>query len=199
MTASGGVAGTTGDQPRGTAVPAVVDHWGVVLGLGIVTVGLGVVLTFRPDATLRFLAVVVAIEFLLSGLVSIASAVSPGPKDGTLRVLAALSGIIGVLVGLVCLRAPQQTLAVIGLVLGLWWVLRGLVEVVRALMPGSVSPDPRAWLLFSGVVTAGAGLVVLLDPETSLKFLLVLVAVWLYVKGGIAIVAALGMRSAGRA
>ena len=202
MTAPGGQlqkADVRAQESRGpVAVPGVGDHWGVALTLGIITLALGIVLSFRPDATLKFLAVVIAIEFLLSGVLSIVSAVSPGPREPALRVLVALSGIVAVLVGLVCLRAPQQTLALVGLVLGLWWVLQGLVDVVRTLMPGSVSVEPRAWTLLRGLVTAGVGSFVLLNPTMSLKVLLVVVAIWLYATGLLTLVAALAMRSAQR-
>ena len=200
MTAPGGQLHATdvGTREPGGSVPApgVGDHWGIVLTFGIVTLGLAVVLSFRPDATLKFLAVVIAIEFLLRGLLNLVGAVRPGPRDSAVRVLLALSGIVAVLVGLVCLRAPQQTLALIGLVLGLWWVLQGLVDVVHALMPGSVSVEPRAWTLLRGLITAGVGAFVLLDPQMSLKVLLVVVALWLYATGLLTVLAALAMRSA---
>lgn len=124
-------------------VTAWADQWGLVLTLGLVTFGLGFVLTFWPEATLRILAVLVSVQLLLTGFVSIVGAVASRTSDRGTRTIVWLSGIFGVLVGLVLLRAPQQTVAVVGLLLGLWWVFKGLVDVVGALSPTRSSSTPR--------------------------------------------------------
>jgi len=177
---------------------AVADHWGVVLALGILTVALGILLSVWPRATLGLLAVLVSIQLMITGLMSLVSAVSSRTLDRSARALVGLSGIIGVLLSLVLLRAPQQTLVVISLLIGLWWVFKGLVDVVRALAQGSRSGSSWIWDTVVGALTAVVGAVVVLNPQMSFGVLLVIVEVWLFGYGFLTIVSAFGMRAVSR-
>jgi uncharacterized membrane protein HdeD (DUF308 family) len=181
---------------RTSGPSAVADHWGLVLALGILTVGLGIVLSVWPKATLGLLAVLVSLQLMLSGLVSLVSAVGSRTLDRSAKALVGLSGIIAVLLSLVLLRAPQQTLVVVSLLVGVWWVFKGLVDVVRALADGSRSGTPWVWNLAVGGLTAIVGAVVVLNPQMSFGVLLVIVEVWLFGYGFLTIVAAFGMRAA---
>lgn len=165
--------------------------WRSTLALGVATVGLGIILSVWPGATLKVLAVVIAIQLLVTGVASIVAAVLSRAADSTTRVLAALSGILGVIVGLVCLRAPQQTVMLIGLVLGLWWVFKGLAEIVRAIAPTETASSASRGMTFAiGLVTSAAGAYILLNPHVTLTVLLVLVSVWLFAFGFMTIMAA---------
>lgn len=169
--------------------------WRPALALGAATVGLGIVLSVWPEATLRVLAVVVAIQLLVTGLVSIVGSALSREADSTTRVLATLSGIVAVLVGLVCLRAPQQTVMLLGLVLGLWWVFKGLAEIIRAVTATTAPSSSRGVTFGIGLVTGAAGAYVLLNPHVTLTILLVVVEVWLFAFGFLTIAAALVERA----
>ena len=168
-------------------------QWRGPLGLGVATVALGIVLSVWPEATLRVLAVVVAIQLLATGLITLVTALAIPAVDSAVRVLLMVSGIIAVIVGLVCLRAPQQTVALLGLILGLWWTFKGLIEMVRA-VTGTVT-TARGATFGLGLVTTAAGAFVLLDPQLSFTILLVVVEVWLFAFGFLTIAAALTERS----
>ncbi|HET8962079.1 DUF308 domain-containing protein, partial [Nocardioides sp.] len=45
----------------------LVDHWGLVLTYGLLTMGLGLVLVLWPDQTLKVLAVLIGIQLILTG------------------------------------------------------------------------------------------------------------------------------------
>jgi uncharacterized membrane protein HdeD (DUF308 family) len=179
-----------------TGVSPLADHWMLLLTLGVVTVGLGIVLSVWPGPTLHLLAILVSLQLLVTGLVSIVGAVASQTADRGARTITGISGIVGVLVGLVLLRAPQQTVVVVGLLVGLWWVFEGLVDVVRALSPGTVSVRSRGWRVAIGLFTAAAGTFVVLNPEVSFTLLLVVVQVWLIGYGFLTILAAVNLRAA---
>jgi uncharacterized membrane protein HdeD (DUF308 family) len=180
-----------------TGMSPLADHWVLLLTLGVVTVGLGIVLSIWPGPTLRLLAVLVSLQLLVTGLVSIVGAVASQTADRGARTITGIAGIVGVLVGLVLLRAPQQTVVVVGLLVGLWWVFKGLVDVVRALSPGgAVAVRPRGWAVAIGLFTAAAGTFVVLNPEVSFTLLLVVVQVWLFGYGFLTILAAVTLRAA---
>jgi uncharacterized membrane protein HdeD (DUF308 family) len=176
-----------------SALSVLADHWGLVMAYGLLTLGLGVVLAAWPDETLKVVAILIGIQFLASGLIRIIGAIASRSSETSARVLLALTGAIAVIVGLLCLRDPLQTILVITLIVGVWWVASGLIDIVGAVL----SPDPgrRGWSIFAGIVSVLAGGYLLVDPELSLGVLVLITCIWLIAVGGIAIVAALRLRS----
>lgn len=181
------------DEPAG----AVRMAWGLVLAIGIATFGCGLVLALWPESTLRILAVLVSVQLLLTGVASIVAALAAGGVDSGVRALVVLSGILSLLVGLVLLRAPQQTVVFVALLLGLWWVIKGLVELVASFSRDQFAGG-RWWSVATALFTTAVGTLLVLYPQASFALLVVVVQVWLLGYGFITIVAALSMRAAAR-
>ena len=196
------VSGSTGATPRAgvragmpPSVSRLADHWGLVLAYGAVTIALGFVLALWPETSLVVLAVLLAIQLIVSGGMRIVAAVARSELDGGMRALLGLAGALGVLVGLLCLRAPLQTLVALGLLVGAWWVVSGVIDLVSAAVGAS---DRRAADAILGLVSLVAGAYLLLNPEITLPALVVVACVWLFGIGGIAVLAALQLRSMSR-
>lgn len=189
----------TGATPT-AAVPAglsrLADHWGLVLTFGLLTTGLGLALAVWPEATLGVLAVLLAVQLIVTGILRIVSAVASRQVDGGLRALLGLVGALGVLVGLLLLRSPLQTLTAAGLLLGAWWVVSGVIDLVSALV--GRGDRGRGANAIMGLVSLAAGAYLVLNPEITLPALVVLSCVWLFGYGGIAVIAALQLRSVAR-
>jgi uncharacterized membrane protein HdeD (DUF308 family) len=171
-------------------------HWGVVLAYGLVCIGLGLVLAVWPDETLVVCAVLVAIRILVSGVLRIITALSAHWLDNGVRILIGLTGGLALVVGLLCLRDPVQTLLIVTLLVGVWWVASGVVDVIAAVI--APVPGRRTWNIVSGVISVLAGGFLLVNPELSLGVLVFVVCVWMFAVGIAAVVAALLLRSAGR-
>jgi uncharacterized membrane protein HdeD (DUF308 family) len=187
---------TTDELAPPPAVPGadrVANHWGLVLAYGLVSVGLGLVLALWPEETLVVAAVLIAIQLLVSGVFRIVMSVGARGLDGGMRALMALTGGLAIIVGLLCLRDPVQTLLFVGILIGMWWVVSGVVDVVGAL----VSPvhGHRAWDLVTGLISVLAGGFLLVNPRLSLGVLVVVICVWMFLIGGLALVAAFRMRA----
>jgi uncharacterized membrane protein HdeD (DUF308 family) len=181
--------------PSGS-MAGLVDHWGLLLVYGLLTTGLGVVLAVWPDETVTVFAVLIGIQLIITGVFRLVLAVASTSLDAGARTLAGLFGAVALIIGLLCLRDPLQTLLAIGIILGIWWLAAGLIDVIGALRaPGS---ERRGWDLAMGAITALAGLFLLIDPELSLGVLVVVTCVWLFSYGFLAIVAALVLRREGR-
>jgi uncharacterized membrane protein HdeD (DUF308 family) len=188
------------DDGTGVSVSAsarfdLAQYWGVVLAYGLACIGLGVVLAVWPDETLVVVAVLVAIQILLSGVLRIVTALTADALDRGVRLLIGLTGGLALVVGLLCLRDPVQTILIVTLLLGVWWVASGVVDVIAAVV--SPMPGRRTWDILSGVITFLAGGVLLVNPELSLGVLVVVICVMLFCVGGASVVAALALRSAG--
>lgn len=172
---------------------SLVDHWGLVLAYGLVTLGLGVALAVWPDASVTVFTVLLAIQLIIAGIFRISAALSVRRSDGGVRALVGLSGGLALVVGLLILRDPLQSVLVLGIILGVFWVIAGVVDIIGAFI---APPDSgRGWEVFSGVISVLAGGFLLVYTDLSLKVLVVFVGIWLIVAGIVAIVAAFRLRS----
>lgn len=175
------------------SINRLADHWGLVLAYGLVTLGLGVALVAWPQASVTVFTVLIAIQLIIAGIFRIFSALSMSRIDGGIRALVGLSGGIALIVGLLVLRDPLQTVVVLGLILGAWWVVAGVIDILGAfLSPGS---SRRGWDIASGVVSVLAGGFLLVYTDVSLHVLVVFAGIWLILAGVLATVAAFRLRS----
>ena len=93
--------------------PAV--GWATTLFLGLVTVAVGVIVLSWPDETLTVLSVLFGIQLLLFGLFRFISAFA---EDSLAPGLVGFVGLVGMVAGVVVLRHPFDTVAVLATVLG---------------------------------------------------------------------------------
>lgn len=188
-----------GGDPVWTAAPGLArmaEYWGLVFGYGVVTLGLGVVLAVWPDETLTVCAVLIGIQLLIAGVMRLVMAIAAPGLTGGARTLLVVTGALALIVGLLCLRDPLQTLLVLGIIIGAWWLVSGVVDLVSA----ATSPGRphRGWEVATGVVSVLAGGFLLVNPELSLGVLVVVLCIWLVMIGILAIVEGLRLRSAQR-
>ncbi len=183
---------TSGATPT-SGLSRLADHWGLFLVYGLVTLGLGVALVVWPSATVTVFTILLAIQLIIAGILRIAAALSTSRSDSGVRALVGLSGGIALIVGLLILRDPLQSVTVLALILGVWWVVAGVIDIVGALI--SPPPEGRGWEIFTGVVSALAGGFLLVYTDISLHVLVVFVGVWLILAGLLATIAALQLRS----
>jgi uncharacterized membrane protein HdeD (DUF308 family) len=188
-------AETTATRSRHSAgsPPSFVDHWGLVLAYGLVTLGLGIALAVWPDASVTVFTVLLAIQLIIAGIFRISAALSVSRSDGGVRALVGLSGGLALIVGLLILRDPLQSVLVLGMILGVFWVIAGVIDIVGAFI--APPPSGRGWEVFTGVVTLLAGGFLLVYTDLSLTVLVVFVGIWLIVAGILATVAAFRLRS----
>lgn len=198
---------STSDVPSASGPDATIDpvqdalsrfgaHWGSMLALGIIMFVLGVLALAIPGATMLAVTVILAIQLFVLGIYQIVQAFRADEASAGMRTLFAVTGALSILVGMLVLRDPLQTLVILAVLLGAWWVVTGVVEVVNSIARGA-QPD-RWWRLAMGIISLVAGLVVLAAPGISLRVLEIFIAVWLMLYGVMATVAAFSVRSYAR-
>jgi uncharacterized membrane protein HdeD (DUF308 family) len=72
-----------------------------------------------------------------------------------------LQGFAGILLGIMLLAAPGQTLVALVHFLGFYWLITGVLELVRMFADRSV---PWIWSLLTGLIGVAAGVLVLKHP-----------------------------------
>ena len=83
------------------------------------------------------------------------------PQQSNIWWLFLLQGIAGIILGLMLITAPGATLVAIVTFLGFYWLITGILALVRIFVDRSI---PWIWSLLSGIVGIVAGLLVLRHP-----------------------------------
>ncbi len=164
--------------------------WQTTLFLGVATVILGLIVTIHPSGSLNVIAVLVGILMIISGIFHLIRVFDSAEQH---RIWLGIAGLLYVVIGVILIRHLNLTVAVIGLIVGLTWIVQGL----SALFGGIAgSREGRGWWIFFGIVSLIAGIVVVADPISSVTVLAVLLGIWFIVMGLFEVIAAFIIRRA---
>ena len=122
--------------------------WWVIVLVGVLSAVAGIILVFKPSDSLTTLAVIFGIFLLIDGIGELIASIA-GTTDS--RGLAAIIGVLGVIVGIALIRHPFHGVTAIGLLIGIWLVAAGIVRLVRSLVGATRSPPRRARRAARGV------------------------------------------------
>ena len=101
----------------------VARTWQTTLFLGVVTVILGLIVSFRPSGSLNVIAVLLGILMIVSGIFHLIRVFDRAEQH---RVWLGIAGLLYVVIGVVLIRHLHLTVALIGLIVGLTWIIQGL-------------------------------------------------------------------------
>ena len=169
-------------------------HWGWVLAFGIITVLVGLAALVWPGRTLIVVAVLFGIQLIVMGIFRFASAFGVDETGGT-RVLYALLGVLSLIIGLYALRHIFITILALALLLGIFWIVSGTVELFTSISHRQMRS--RGWTAVAGVLGIISGLILLAVPGISLLVLALVISIWLLVFGIIEITMAFRIRARG--
>jgi uncharacterized membrane protein HdeD (DUF308 family) len=184
-------------SPRTDAADLVASigrHWIWLLSFGILTLLAGVAAVAWPGPTVIAIAVLFGIQLVVAGIFQFVNAFASSDLTGGVRVLSAVLGLFAFIVGLYAIRHVLVSVVALALLLGIFWVVNGFVEIFNALAHRDY-PN-RGWTGFMGVLSILAGIVVLAYPGISLVTLALVLGVWLIIYGVMEIAAAFRVRSA---
>lgn len=158
----------------------------VTLGLiGVVALVLGSLLLFWPEKSAVAAAVLFGIYFLIVGIVRLASGIFTKKVGGGYRVLNVLLGLLVVVAAVFILRQPALGVAVLGLLVGIAWIIDGVAALVTA------GQDGARWFgILFGLLSIIAGIIVLFVPEGAIAVLLMIGGIFLLIGGIVAVVQA---------
>jgi uncharacterized membrane protein HdeD (DUF308 family) len=169
--------------------PGVIGAWQTMLVVGIVTLILGLIVSFHPSGSLNVIAVLIGVLVIVSGLFHLARMFGSAESH---RVWLGISGLLLIVLGVVLLRHLDLTVALIGLLVGISWIIQGLSALAGGMAAGP--GEGRGWWIFFGIVSLIAGIVVAALPVTSVTALAVLVGIWFVIQGLVEIVGGFMLR-----
>lgn len=181
-----------GDLPPGPLGLLAGVAWQALLIAGVIALVLGVMVLAWPKATLTVVGVLFGLYLLVSGVLQLVAAFGTHART-SLRVMAFISGTLGILLGLFCFRGETQSILLLALWIGIGWLFRGIMQTVAAASDETM--PARGWQITLGVISALAGVVLIVAPLESVAVLTVLSGVWLLVVGVAEIVTAFMVRS----
>ncbi|MFC5853914.1 HdeD family acid-resistance protein [Streptomyces chlorus] len=198
-----GPASPTGPeyQPGGMAFDPMGDpasalarlgrSWTWLLGSAIVTLVPGVLVLVWPGATLHVLAVLIGLYLLVTGAFRFVAVFA---REGHERLPGLLLAVLYVLTGVLCLRNPLQTITALSLIVGVVWLVSGVLTLYTALATQDL--PHRGVVLGMAVLAIVAGIVVLALPAESARALTRLLGLWLVLLGLAEVVVAFAWRAA---
>ncbi|MBQ0885611.1 DUF308 domain-containing protein [Streptomyces sp. RM72] len=186
----------------GRAVPGAMDDpahvltrlgrsWTWLMGSAVATLVPGVLVLVWPEATLHVLAVLIGLYLLLTGVFRFVAVFA---REGHERLPGLLLAVLYVLAGVLCLRSPLQTIAALSLIVGMVWLVSGILTLYASLVTENL--PHRGLVMGMAVLAVVAGIVVLALPAESARALTRLLGLWLVLLGLAEAVTALGWRSA---
>jgi uncharacterized membrane protein HdeD (DUF308 family) len=101
--------------------------------------------------------------------------------------LIALVGALSTIAGVVVLIKPGNSLSTLAVILGVFLLLDGIIELIAALFAGNRN---RGTLAVSGAITAIIGMLLIRHPVEGVTFVALLIGIWLVTIGLIRIIAA---------
>jgi uncharacterized membrane protein HdeD (DUF308 family) len=176
----------------------VTGAWQAGVFLGAATLVLGLIVALHPSGSLNVIAVLLGILMILSGLFHLIRVFDPREAH---RVWLGIAGLLFIVIGVILIRHLHLTRAIIGLVIGITWIVQGVTALIGGIAGGV--REGRAWWIFFGVVSLAAGIVVTATPASSVNVLATLLGIWFIIMGIFEIIGALilrhAMHTAGRA
>jgi uncharacterized membrane protein HdeD (DUF308 family) len=175
--------------------PSVIRNlWKSTLALGALALIVGAAVLVWPAQSIVVAAALFGVYLLASGTVQVIAAFTVHTPTAS-RVLLFISGALSVVLGVLAFRDFNNGSAVwlMTLWIGIGFIFQGVSASALAISLPEM-PD-RGWYIFVGVLTAIAGVVVLMWPITSIVALAVISGAWLVVIGLVQIVWAFSARS----
>ena len=183
-----GEAGVSSEPWQRTLVTRT---WQATMAIGVLTVILGIVVTFHPTGSLTVIAVLLGVLLIISGIFHLIRVFDAAEQH---RIWLGIAGLVFIVAGVVLIRHLNLTLALIGLLIGIDWIIQGVTSLVAALADGP--REGRIWWAFFGVVSLIAGIVVVVAPLSSVTVLAVLLGMWFVVMGLLEVIGSFMLRRA---
>ncbi|WP_079079343.1 HdeD family acid-resistance protein [Streptomyces sp. DSM 15324] len=185
------VPSSPGGDPA-AVLSALGRSWTWLLGSAVATLVPGILVLVWPDETLHVLAVLIGLYLLVTGLFRFVAVFAR--DDHGERLPGLLLSVLYVLAGVLCLRNPLQTIAALSLIVGVVWLVSGVLSLYTALAARDL--PHRGVVLAAALLAVVAGIVVLALPTESARALTRLLGLWLVLLGLAEVALALAWRAA---
>ncbi|MDM7830032.1 HdeD family acid-resistance protein [Cellulomonas edaphi] len=181
-------------DPTATAIAAQLRRfWWLPVLRGILLLGLGLFMVFKPFDTLTALVWLIGLFTIVDGVLTIISAFLDKRDTGVLWPV--VGGLVTIAIGVVLLAWPGPTVKVLFYLTAFWVILLGVVGIIGSIV--SHKRDNPTWFfpLILGLISLMIGLLLVTNPQTSIAVVMLLVGLFALVAGVVLVVGGFAARS----
>jgi uncharacterized membrane protein HdeD (DUF308 family) len=168
--------------------------WKSVLLSAIISLILGILVLMQPGASIVVAAIFFGAYLLISGVSQVFHAFTLQISGGG-RALLFISGAASLVLAVMCFRNIGNAIWLLAIWIGIGFIFRGVAEAASAI--SDEDTPGRWWMVFVGILTVIAGVVLLAYPISTLPTLVFVVGIWLIIIGVFEIIASFGIRKTG--
>ena len=170
--------------------------WKMLVVRGVLAIGFGILALVLPIGTVIALALLWGIYALVDGVMSLSHVLARDTSFGS-RIAWLALGVIALVAAVVAITRPGVTAVVLTWLLGIWLIVRGLVELVAAL--GHTPLAPRWVLVAAALVDGLLGVLFVANPGASAVGVIVALGIFAIVWGATFLVLGVLLRGEARA
>lgn len=146
--------------------PLAKQLWGLAVAQGVLAILFGILALFWPGLTVALLIVFFSIFVLVWGVVGIIVGLS-SLSTNKFWWVELLFSLLAVGLAVYMLRNPVETAAIFVILIGVTFLVRGVIDVLQGLFDTDRSGDSRVFSTLVGVIGVIAGIVTLLYPVSA--------------------------------
>jgi uncharacterized membrane protein HdeD (DUF308 family) len=155
-------------------------RWWAVILRGLIAIAFAVLAFTWPGVTVATLVLLFGIYASVDGISSLVAAVAG--RDHEDRWLLALEGVIGIWAGVLTLRAPGMTAALLVFFISIWAMATGFFRIIEAIrLRKQISGE--IWLALSGVLSILFALMLMLRPVVGTLSIVSVLAAYVLLLG----------------
>ena len=168
-------------------------NWWVLLLRGILAVIFGIVAVINPAVTITVLVIYIGAWYLVDGIFSIITSLT-APKGYRGWVWLLISGVIGVIIGLITFFMPGLTALVLLYYVIAWLMVTGVMQVIAGIrLRKEISGE--FFLITGGILSVVLGLYFLVNPGAGALAFIWLIGAYAIVFGAMMVILAFRLRS----
>jgi len=142
-------SGQDGTDP----LPGVLTaSWQAALLLGALTFILGLIVSLHPSNSVNVIAVLLGVLMILSGIFHLIRVFDPQEAH---RIWLGIAGLLFIVIGVILIRHLHLTRAIIGLIIGITWIVQGLAALIGGIS-GGVREGRAWWIIFGAASSRGS-------------------------------------------
>jgi uncharacterized membrane protein HdeD (DUF308 family) len=169
--------------------------WWSLFIRGLLALAIGLLILWRPMASIASFALVIAIWALFSGIVQIVHAFDLRPLYQHWWVML-LSGLVSGAFGIAALYYyPTLSLALAVILVAWWLILTGILAIYVAIVERRLGTS-WGWTLALGIATIITGILALVYAPATLAAIIVIIAIFAIVSGALLLAGAFRLSSA---
>lgn len=169
-------------------------RWQVVVLRGVLAVLFGLIAIVWPGITVLALAILWGVFILVDGIAATAMGVGKDVGSGSDRTYLIVLGVLGIIAGLITFIWPGITVVVLLVVIAIWAIIAGIMQIVAAFRLRKVVRN-EWFLAVSGLVTLALGILLIVQPVTGAVALVIAIATFAIAWGIVLIVFGFRLRT----